>query len=45
MKIRKNYGATEFFHIFVIPKNGEIYEGRPRHTVGAHARGYNEVRN
>ena len=29
------------YHYF-INKNGEIYEGRPRHTVGVHAGGHND---
>ena len=37
----KNNGYSGIGYHFVIRKNGEIYEGRPIDTVGAHCLGYN----
>lgn len=37
----KNNGYSGIGYHFVIRKNGEIYEGRPLNTIGAHCLGYN----
>lgn len=37
----KNNGYSGIGYHFVILKNGEVYEGRPLNTIGAHCLGYN----
>lgn len=41
-RAHQNRGMAGIGYHYFIDKRGEIYEGRPRHTVGAHARGYNK---
>ena len=38
----KNNGWAGIGYHYLVDKIGEVYEGRPRGTVGAHARGHNE---
>lgn len=42
-RVHQNRGMAGIGYHYFIDKNGEIYEGRPRHKMGAHARGYNNV--
>lgn len=36
-------GWSGFGYHFLITKDGKIYKGRPENTIGAHAKGYNNI--
>ena len=38
----KNKGWVGIGYHYFVDKEGEVYEGRPRETVGAHTRGHND---
>lgn len=40
-KWHQNKGWSGIGYHYFIAKDGEVYEGRPRNTVGAHTRGHN----